>query len=50
MLNAIAEIVEESLEHEKVSRHFQDPDAAKQCILKKVTFCEERKKVGTCIE
>ena len=38
----------------KVKDNFKDPEAAKQCILKKVTFCEERKKekydINTALE
>ena len=34
-----------SLPEEKLAGHFEDPEAAKRCVLNKITFCEARKKV-----
>ena len=39
------EIVEVSLPNEKLAVHYQDPEAAKMCILNKISFCEARQKV-----
>lgn len=39
------EIVEISLPDEKLAVHYQDPEAAKMCILNKISFCEARQKV-----
>jgi len=38
-------IVEVSLPNEKLAVHYQDPEAAKMCILNKISFCEAREKV-----
>ena len=40
LLASIEEIVEESLPNKKLADHFQDPEAAKLCILNKIAFCE----------
>ncbi|KAK2557528.1 hypothetical protein P5673_020279, partial [Acropora cervicornis] len=45
MLSSIEDIVEKSLPLFKLETHFQDPEAAKLCILKKISFCEVRQKV-----
>ena len=45
MLASIEEIVEKSLPLTKLTIHFQDPQAAKLCILIKIAFCEARQKV-----
>jgi len=39
------EIVEVSLPNEKLAVHYQVPEAAKMCILNKISFCEARLKV-----
>ena len=39
------EIVEISLPDEKLAVHYQDPEAAKMCILNKISFCEARQKL-----
>ena len=39
------EIVEISLPDEKLAVHYQDPEAAKMCILNKISFCEALQKV-----
>ena len=49
MLAAIDEIVENSLPSAKLSDHFKDPEAAKQCILNKISFCEAWQKVKEII-
>lgn len=41
----IAEIVDKSLPCGKLEGHFKDPEAAKQCILNKIYFCEAKQKV-----
>ena len=46
MLSSIEDIVEKSLPLFKLETHFQDPEAAKLCILKKISFCEVRQKVS----
>ena len=48
LLASIEEIVEESLPNKKLADHFQDPEAAKLCILNKIAFCETRQKVPLC--
>ena len=45
MLSSIEHIVEKSLPLSKLETHFQDPEAAKLCILNKISFCEARQKV-----
>ena len=45
ILSNITDIIEEFLPHERMKDHFKDPEAAKQCIPKTVTFCEERKNI-----
>ncbi|XP_020620202.1 uncharacterized protein LOC110057932 [Orbicella faveolata] len=44
LLASIEDIVEESLPNKKLADHFQDPEAAKLCILNKIAFCETRQK------
>ena len=44
-LSNIESIVRNSLPHEKLRTYFQDPEAAKQALLNKVTFCSEQVKV-----
>ena len=39
------EIVEISLPDEMLAVHYQDPEAAKMCILNKISFFEARQKV-----
>jgi len=45
ILGAIEDIVEKSLPSSKLAAHFQDTEAAKLCILNKISFCEARQKV-----
>ena len=47
MLSSIEDIVEKSLPLSKLETHFQDPEAAKLCILNKISFCEARQKVSS---
>ena len=37
--------MDKSLPIEKLTEHYKDPEAAKLCILNKITFCESRQKV-----
>ena len=46
ILSAIEGIVEESLPFAKMTAHYKDPEAAKRCVLNKITFCEARQKVN----
>ena len=46
MLSSIEDIDEKSLLLSKLETHFQDPEAAKLCILNKISFCEARQKVS----
>ena len=46
MLSSIEDIVDKSLPLSKLETHFQDPEAAKSCILNKISFCEARQKVS----
>ena len=48
LLASIEDIVKESLPNTKLADHFQDPEAAKLCILNKTAFCEKRQKVPLC--
>ena len=45
ILSAIEDIVDKSLPSSKLTAHFQDTEAAKLCILNKISFCEVRQKV-----
>ena len=45
ILNDIEDIVDKSLPCKKLEAHFNDVEAAKLCILNKITFCEARQKV-----
>ena len=45
ILASIEDIVDVSLPLSKLTIHFQDPEAAKLCVLNKLTFCEARQKV-----
>jgi len=42
ILSSLEEIVEKSLASDKMIAHYDDPEAAKLCVLKKITFCEAR--------
>ena len=46
MLASLEDIVDKSLPLSKLETHFQDPEAAKLCILNKISFCEARQKVS----
>ena len=46
ILSALEEIVEKSLPGDKMTAYYDDPEAAKLCILGKITFCETRQKVS----
>jgi len=50
ILSSLEEIVEKSLPTDKMIAHYDDPEAAKLCILNKITFCEARQKVSTVPE
>jgi len=43
-LSAIEDIVDKSLPSSKLAAHFKDKEAAKICILNKISFCEARQK------
>ena len=45
ILSAIEDIVDKSLPSSKLAAHFKDNEAAKICILNKISFCEARQKV-----
>lgn len=46
ILSSLEEIVEKSLPADKMTAYYDDPEAAKLCILSKITFCETRQKVS----
>ena len=46
MLASLEDIVDKSLPLSKLQTHFQDPEAAKLCILNKMSFCEARQKLS----
>ena len=46
ILSSLEEIVEKSLPADKMTAYYDDPEAAKLCILAKITFCEKRQKVS----
>lgn len=50
ILSSLKEIVEKSLPADKMTAHYDDPEAAKLCIMNKITFCEARQKVSAVIE
>ena len=45
ILNAIEDIVDKSLPSTNLAAHFQDTEAAKLCILNKISFYDARQKV-----
>ena len=45
ILNDMEDIVDKSLPCKKLEAHFKDVEAAKLCILNKITFCEARQRV-----
>ena len=46
ILPSLDEIVEKSLPADKMTAYYDDPEAAKLCILRKITFCETCQKVS----
>lgn len=42
--------MEKSLPADKMTAHFNDHEAAKLCVLNKITFCEARQKVSAVSE
>ena len=46
MLASLEDIADKSLLLSKLDPHFQDPEAAKLCILNKISFCEAPQKVS----
>lgn len=50
ILSSLEEIVEKSLPTDKMIAYYDDPEAAKLCVLNKITFCEARQKVSTAPE
>lgn len=46
ILSSLEEIVEKSLPADKMTAYYDDPEAAKLCILSKITFFETRQKVS----
>ena len=46
MVASLEDIADRSLLLSKNEPHFQDPEAAKLCILNKISFCEARQKVS----